>query len=677
MSAVYLGTNPLRDLFILFIILIQYSYTEEFNIPVSNFGAYPNDNIDDTNAIQNAIGAAIFNGTNNTVTLQSGTYDLSAPIYIYQANGFSFIGQGMDQTLLLVHSSISLFYVINSQQVILTLFSIDFSPLPFTAGYVVKATSSYLDLQVVAPHQADVGRKVGAIFRYDPVLKKPAIGNRSYEIYQTPPANQNTTLNSNGTLRIYLQYQTQFTVGDPIVARYSFTTHAIYAQDTIDLTIQSLTIYTAWYFGIYTSRARRLNMIDYHVRKRGDRWLSTAADCMHFGDSRESINIMDCSCEGQGDDGLNVQAFIFVVVQVINSTTLLIKTNNWEDALNVGIGSNLEFSAGSQPFTSYTSAIVATSTSINSTTRLFTFTNVVSVNVGDLACVADNLTLTVRNFTVTNNRARGILLSTRNIRITKSLFNGTSAPAILFQPSLYWNEGPAPKNAILSENVFINCNQGLYRQSGVITMAPEPTQVLSVMHNIQVTSSTFYNGPYSGSMVQCTNVDGIVITGNYLSTNSSDPPVVFCNSRNISASDNTIVNSQSVISQYYLYDTTSPCLANLSSIINITASGFNSSFPPPVIPTSTGVQLNTNQITSTATMTTSTSTATMTTSTSTATMTTSTSTATMTTGTSSATSTSTVGNHSISSNSINSATLPTITMWHIVIFAMYPANAML
>jgi hypothetical protein len=42
--------------------------------------------------------------------------------------------------------------------------------------------------------------------------------------------------------------------------------------------------------------------------------------------------------------------------------------------------------------------------------------------VGDWACVGDTPLLTIRNFTVSQNRARGVLLETRNIDIRQSVF---------------------------------------------------------------------------------------------------------------------------------------------------------------------------------------------------------------------------------------------------------------
>ncbi len=581
--------------FIVLIVSICYLGIEGRTFPVSNYGAQPNDNTDDTSGIQSAINAAISHGPNNIVLFQSGTYDCSGGVTIYSATNLTVMGQGMQQTLLLVNSSSGVFWIQNSQTVMISLLAIDFDPLPFTAGYVVNVTSNYLDVQIVPPHRADVGQQVAAILRYDPTLMRPAIGSSAYEIYQTAPANSNTTLVSSGILRIPLASSTAFAVGDAIVARYAFTDHAIDGQDLTNFTLQSITIYTSWEMGTVTLRAKGVNIIDYHVKPGAGRWLSTAEDCMHFSDTRNYINIFDSSCEAQGDDGLNVQAFYFQVTQVINSTALTIQEYNWPDVLNVGVGTRLEFSTSQQPFTVYGTTTVVSSSSNGPNTQLFIFSSPINASISDWVVVADTPLLTIRNLTVANNRARGVLLETRNIVITQSLFNQTSGPAVLFQPSLYWHEGPAALNVSLSENVYINCNEGIAQQNGIIAFLPDPVQLVPVIYNVQITSSTFLNGQYSQHPIQCTNGGGVSINNNYFATNSSSSIIILCNSQNISAYNNTIMNNQSTINQYFSYDSTSPCLMNLSTLINLPNSSFNSSFPPPVVATSLGVQINSGQ----------------------------------------------------------------------------------
>jgi hypothetical protein len=567
---------------LLCLISIQYSYTTGLTFHVSRYGAYPNDNLDDTKGIQLAINEAIRSGPSNDVVFGLGTYNLSFAISISYANNLTVTGQGIDKTFLIGNSPASIFALGFCQGLTITSLSIDFDPLPFTAGYVVSVNENYLDLQVTPPHQTNINQQIKGILRYDPVAMRPAFGPNTYEIYQKPSPNATTSLVSPGILRIPLSSPSKFVVGDPIVVRYGFQSHVIHSQDAQDLTVQSIKIYTSWCMGFAAARTRRLNINDYNVVPRDGRWMSTIVDCLHFVDSREYISISNSKCSSMGDDGLNVHAVYFIVKKIINSTALIVQTLNSPDILNVGIGTDLEFDTNEQPFTPHAKGTVTSTQVVDSVSRLFTFANLVDVNINDYVVVSDAPKLTIRNFTVENNRARGILLETRNIDIRQSLFNRTSGPAILFQPSLYWHEGPYAINVTLSENLYINNNEGIAQQEGIITMLPDPTQLVPIVTNVQITSSTFLVGNYSQGIIQSYNGNNVAFNENYIATNLSSPLIAICNTRNITANNNTVVNKLTKIDQYYVLDQNNPCLANLSSLIDLPPSAFNSSFPPPV-----------------------------------------------------------------------------------------------
>ncbi len=569
--------------FILMISFMIYSSIEGKTFFVSDYGAYPDDDLDDTNGIQLAINEAIKYGLVSDIIFGYGIYAISSTISISNATNLTIKGEGIDQTFLIGYNQIAIFYILYCQGLTLTSFSIDYNPLPFTAGYVVNVDDKYLDVQVVPPHQTDIDRQVQAILRYDPVHMRPAFGPNTYEIYQIPSINANTTIVSPGVLRVPLAWPSKFLKQDPIVVRYAFIDHAIYGQDVTDLTIQSITIYTSWFMGFVTLRAKRVNVIDYHIKPYNGRWMSSIVDCMHFLDAREYVSISDSSCQAMGDDGLNVHATIFLVTEVLNSSSIIIEATNLTNPLDFGVGTNLEFSSNQQPFTVYGSGTVASLIFESTNSRNVIFTSPVNVSLGDWVCVGDTPLLTIRNLTVSHNRARGVLLETRNIDIRQSLFNQTSGPAVLIQPSMYWREGPEARNVSLIENMYIENNEGLTQEKGIITILPDPPQLVPVFNDLRIESSTFYLGIYSQGLLQSDNINNLFISGNYIATNNSTPLISICNSRNISAENNCVVNLQTKIDTYYTFDESKPCSMNLSSLIDLPASAFNSSFPPPVI----------------------------------------------------------------------------------------------
>ncbi|CAF1413951.1 unnamed protein product [Rotaria magnacalcarata] len=136
-------------------------------------------------------------------------------------------------------------------------------------------------------------------------------------------------------------------------------------------------------------------------------------------------------------------------------------------------------------------------------------------------------------------------------------------------------------------------------------MVPYPVQLIPVIFNIQIQSSTFVYSQNSQRAIQCTNAEGVQISRNYFNTASSIAPVLLCNTKNISASNNNFISNQSALSQFYTYDNSTPCLTSLTSLINLLPSAFNETFLPPIIATGSGIQINVVRTSTTTTSTTS------------------------------------------------------------------------
>jgi hypothetical protein len=249
---------------------------------------------------------------------------------------------------------------------------------------------------------------------------------------------------------------------------------------------------------------------------------------MHVVSSKEYVNVIDSKYEATGDDGLNVFRPFLSVFQIINSTTIIVKTGGTTDPY-IEVGEHIEFTSQAQPFTVYASGIVMSSASRGPDKLILTFDNTINASAGDWICNVDTPTLTIRNLTVQINRARGVVLETRNIDIRNSIFNRTSAPAVIIQPSLNYHEGPEARNISLINNLYINCNEGIGQQQGIIALVPDPIQLAPVINDIRIESSTFYFRNYSEHLLESFNVNNLFFSGNYISTNITTPLIQLCN----------------------------------------------------------------------------------------------------------------------------------------------------
>ena len=562
------------------------------------FGAVANDCVDDTAAIQAAIDAAVRAGPHTAVKLDVGQYDLNDTLNIRNAHDFTFTGVSPSATLLLVHARSGVLYYSHCTQLTVSSVSIDFAAdfVPFTAGHVTNVSHFppyTLDLAVSPPHTAQAGMRTIAIHRYDVNHSRPAFGPDSYEYFQQPSLNDTSTILSDGVIRFVLvrRPERQFEVGQAVVVRYEGGPHAISGDDSYDVTMESMVIYTAHDMSHASNRIHNLRVIDYHVWPRKGRWLSTWADCMHFGDHRRSIAIINSSCEGMGDDGLNVHSYLFNTTAIVNATTAVISLSDrsWLDTLNVGVGTSLTFARADAPYVPHAQYKIAAQQQYSSASYMFTFTTpITDVALYDWAWVANAPSLLLSNFTVKNNRARGVLLETHNVTIERSLFQYTSGPALLFQPSSYWGEAEAGANVTVRETVFVGCNQGIAQQLAVIAILPDPVQLMGVVDDVTIERSTFVQGDYSLRVLQDWNGAGVTLQNNWISYRNSSaalPPVSVCNSQRLLVRHN---RARMGSRAGYELDGSGVCNDSLSSGLNFSVDAFNATFEPHVLPAQSG-----------------------------------------------------------------------------------------
>ena len=106
------------------------------------------------------INQAINDGFVSDIVFGSGIYAISSSISILNASNLTITGQGMDKTFLIGCNPILIFLALYCQGLKITSLSIDYDPLPFTAGYVVNVDNKYLDVEVVPPHQTNINQQV-------------------------------------------------------------------------------------------------------------------------------------------------------------------------------------------------------------------------------------------------------------------------------------------------------------------------------------------------------------------------------------------------------------------------------------------------------------------------------------------------------------------------------------
>lgn len=127
----------------------------------------------------------------------------------------------------------------------------------------------------------------------------------------------------------------------------------------------------------------------------------------------------------------------------------------------------------------------------------------------------------IRNCTIRNNRARGMLIKASNGLIENCTIEGSSMGGIIIAPEMeYWNESDYARNVVVRNNVLRNCNywsqQGT-SQAGTITVAAADQHRFVPLpgghRNIIIVGNTLEDN--DGPNLVISSTEGIVVQDNH------------------------------------------------------------------------------------------------------------------------------------------------------------------
>ena len=219
--------------------------------------------------------------------------------------------------------------------------------------------------------------------------------------------------------------------------------------------------------------------------------MSTNADILHIAMLAGTLSIENCHFKKPGDDCVNVHDMAYKVDSVNGNKATVSAPRFSFSSTWARVGDVIEF------FDGETFACLGTATVTAISSKTYTFDTLPGgVKAGT---VISNLSMhpssvTIRNTTVENNRARGFLLQTNNVTIENCHFKNTALAAILIAPDLnVWYEMSPARNVTIKNNVFENCGDYGIGPIQFSTSHDDSTkQYPSYIHSdIAVTGNTF------------------------------------------------------------------------------------------------------------------------------------------------------------------------------------------
>jgi len=312
---------------------------------------------------------------------------------------------------------------------------------------------------------------------------------------------------------------------------------------------QNVNVHHAGGMGIIAENSADLILDNFNITPSKGRMVSTTADATHFVGCRGQVVLKNCTFSNQLDDASNIHGTYQKIVDILDDHRLGIRMgHHQQQGFVVGVTNDtiglvrLETS-----FFPYHQLTIKDIQYINGRYQIITFNERLPANVksGDLI---ENLTaypeVIVQNCKISNNRARGLLISTPKKTIIEDNFFHTEMEAILVPvESGHWYESGNAANLFIRNNTFQDCQHSGFDR-GVIRFDTDDDNHNIAFKNIHITNNQF--NQYDNLILQITNADGIDFSGNTITKSntfpqkySQNPAFKIYASKNIAFKNNT------------------------------------------------------------------------------------------------------------------------------------------
>ncbi|MEP6748557.1 MAG: right-handed parallel beta-helix repeat-containing protein [Bacteroidota bacterium] len=453
-------------------------------------------------------------------------------------NNLEIDGQGSS---FIFHGYVSPFVMENSVNISLKNFSIDWDRTFHSEGKIISVDNDGMNLTFSDkyPYKIENGILVfednnheeypyGSLLEFDPVKHETAYMANDYYFGHGQPAKEIVP----GTVRL-LAPGIKGTPGNVMVFNaLKRLCSAITVADCRSLLFDSVNIYHCGGMGIVAQRSRNIEINHMNVtRSPGtDRVLSITADATHFVNCGGKLLIQNSLFENQMDDAANIHGIYVQVTKKLAAAKVEVRLKN-EQQLGfdfIHAGSKLEL-VHNTDMEAYDTLIVKSATRINKEYTQVEFTKplpaklVIGKDV--LAEVYNYPDVTIRHCIIQKNRARGMLIGSRGkVIIEDNLFH-TAGAAILFEgDGSYWFEQAGVRDVTLRNNVFDNCNYGVWGNACIQVgsgVQKEYRNISRYNRNIKIYDNTF--NVFDPRLLNGYSVKGLSFSNNKINVTGAYP----------------------------------------------------------------------------------------------------------------------------------------------------------
>lgn len=449
------------------IVDVSSSSKEHFStlIDVSDFGAIPDDGLDDALAIRRAIASA--RGKMGVrLVFRSGVYDLRnlygayVGVLVENFDHLMFDGGGARFKL---HSAGSHFIFKDCSNVVVNNLDFELVTTPYTGGRVTSLGSGYFNCSVFPQHNI-LEHPPRAINLYD-VSRNTFVSG--LDIYSR--ANLPVEKLSDSSMRVPLEKGSpEPSVGDVVIVRYSvFGAPALSFIGGKNIRVYNVNIFSHSGTGFYCENVSGASFDNANVVPKSDTsWLTVTADAMQLRSCRGRITVANCSFVRCGGDALSVNQPYWILDSRADDHLIKMKLGKLPllgERFLPRRGDVLEFAS---PFNflhpSFKSEVISAEYDPLQSIATVVLSRALPDSIPDGSPVGNESAspdLSVADCSIYSTRARGFSILAERARIEKCAFHSTFSSAIIFEcDNQKWFEGCAVDSVDVEDCAFKECN---------------------------------------------------------------------------------------------------------------------------------------------------------------------------------------------------------------------------
>lgn len=510
------------------------------DISVRTFGAIPNDDKDDTEAIIKAV-EACQNG--DRLIFEKGQYDIYKTISLrgkknleIAGNGAMLMMRGYDRET--DRGAFTLFTIQSCKNLTIHNIFIDQFPLRHMEGKVVALGQDYFDLEISREFLPITGsEKIGTMMNYN------SDGTPNGREFYNPKVKARELIKPN-VLRISMDdNKLKFLkIGEYVLIRHTgYGPNSISIDECAGIILRDVDMYSGG-MGLYAgNRSSDITFERFNITYRPgtERLMSVNADGIHLNKCGGKIIIKDCVMKGMGDDCINIHSMFARVTGIdIDSSRIILEGG--KSRSKAGGDMRVMYPGYAIPgdilvfydvgtMQKKGTAVVKSYTMKDKLAEVVLDKVPAELKAEDLI---DNLAYLPSSVSVTGskfgrNRARGFLCQISNVLMENNEWDHTSSGAIwIICDTHFWFESGPVNNVTIRNNRIIGCNKGETFREGAIVIFCEQKGwqqygPAGIHKNITIENNTIEDTDASGIFI-C-SAENVNVLGNKFRNCSQNP----------------------------------------------------------------------------------------------------------------------------------------------------------